>query len=75
MAKLPLRTAPYVFAFLLSGFMTFIVSGISTLVAIGPAAHFVLLWGRAWITAWVIAFPALLLVRPFVTRLVERITG
>jgi hypothetical protein len=75
MALLPRRSAPFLFAFLLSGVMTFIVSGIATFVAIGLVPPFTALWMRSWITAWVIAFPALLVIRPLVTRMVERLTG
>jgi hypothetical protein len=75
MPVLSKRYAPYLFAFLLSGFMTFIVSGIATLVAVGAAPDFLGLWGRGWITAWVIAFPALILIRPLVHRIVERLTA
>ena len=75
MAKFPKRSAPYVFAFLLSGMMTFIVSGIATLVAVGTSPAFLALWGRAWITAWAIAFPALLVIRPFVHRIVDWLTS
>jgi len=63
-----------VFAFLLSGFMTFIVSGIATFMALGASPPFVPLWARSWITAWVIAF-SLLVIRPLVHRRVERLTG
>ncbi|MEO8485825.1 MAG: DUF2798 domain-containing protein [Betaproteobacteria bacterium] len=75
MALFPHRSAPYVFAFLLSGFMTIIVSGIATLVGVGITAEFLTLWVRSWITAWVIAFPALLVVRPFVHRMANWLTG
>ena len=75
MARLPRRSAPVVFAFLLSGMMTFIVSGIAALVAAGTPPSFLALWARAWITAWIIAFPALLLIRPVVHRIVEWLTG
>ena len=71
MPLLPRRSAPFVFAFLLSGFMTFIVSGIATLVAIGLAPSFT----SVWVTAWLIAFPALTVIRPLVTRMVDRLTG
>jgi hypothetical protein len=72
---LPRRSAPFVFAFLLSGFMTFIVSGIATLVAIGLAPSFTSVWVRSRVTAWLIAFPALTVIRPLVTRMVDRLTG
>ena len=74
MAFLPRRFAPYVFAFLLSGFMTFVVSGVATLVAVGPIDGMVAIWMQGWITAWIIAFPALLVIRPFVHRLTEWLT-
>lgn len=74
MAMFPKRSAPYLFAFMLSGMMTFIVSGIATLMAVGAQPSFPGLWVRAWITAWVIAFPALIVIRPFVHRIVERLT-
>ena len=74
MAMLPRRSATYVFAILLSGFMTFVVSGVATVVATGVPAGFVALWMRAWITAWIIAFPALLVIRPMVHRLTEWLT-
>ena len=75
MAMFPKRAAPYVFAVLLTGFMTIIVAGISTFVAVGFAPRFLKLWAGAWVSAWVIAFPALLVVRPFVQRMTDRLTG
>ena len=75
MALFPRRSATFVFAFLLSGFMTFVVSGVATLVALGPIAGFVSVWLRSWITAWIIAFPALLLIRPLVHRLTDWLTA
>jgi len=74
MALLPRRSATLVFAFFLSGFMTFVVSGVATLVAIGSAPGLVAVWMRSWITAWVIALPALLLIRPLVHRLTDWLT-
>ena len=74
MALFPRRSATYVFAFLLSGFMTFVVSGVATLVAIGPIAGFASVWMRSWITAWIIAFPALLMIRPLVHKLTDWLT-
>ncbi|CAG0995830.1 hypothetical protein BURK1_02530 [Burkholderiales bacterium] len=75
MPMFPKRAAPYVFAFLLTGFMTFIVPGIATVVAAGVPPNFLGLWMGAWFSAWVIAFPALIVVRPFVQRLTERLAG
>jgi hypothetical protein len=69
------RYAPLVFAALLAGFMTFIVSGITTALNVGVPSDFVWRWLGAWLPTWGIAFPALLVVRPFVNRLVERLTA
>lgn len=53
--------------------MSFVVSGIATLKAIGPADGFVPVWMSAWAVSWAVAFPTLLLVLPFVRKLVSLI--
>lgn len=68
------RYAPYVFALLLTGGMTIIVSGITTLINIGLPRDFLLRWLSAWLPTWLIAFPVLLVMRPAVQRLTERLT-
>lgn len=67
------RYAPLLFALLLSGFMSLMVSGISTLRATGPVPGFFELWISAWLAAWLFAFPAVLLVTPLARRAVERL--
>lgn len=67
------RYAPFLFALLLSGFMSLMVSGISTLRATGPVPGFFGLWISAWLAAWLFAFPAVLLVTPLARRAVERL--
>ena len=74
MSMFPRRAAPFLFAFVLSGFMTLIVSGVVTLIALGPVAGIASVWIGAWITAWAIAFPGLIVVRPLVHRLTEWLT-
>ncbi len=54
--------------FLLSVLMTFIVSFISTLRGVGLAPDFISIWLGAWGMSWVVAFPTLLGVLPFVRR-------
>ncbi|MCI0915901.1 DUF2798 domain-containing protein [Pseudomonas stutzeri] len=67
------RYAPLLFALLLSGFMSLMVSGISTLRATGPVTGFFELWISAWLAAWLFAFPAVLVVTPLARRAVERL--
>jgi hypothetical protein len=74
MSMFPRQSAPYVFSFVLSGFMTLIVSGVVTVIALGPVTGIVPVWMGAWVTAWAIAFPALIVVRPLVHRLTEWLT-
>ena len=45
--RVPRRYAPYVFALLLTGCMTFVVSGVTTLINIGVPADFLWRWARA----------------------------
>jgi hypothetical protein len=69
------RFAPLVFAVLLTGLMTLVISGVATAINVGFPADFVARWVRAWLPNWAIACPLLLLVRPFVQRLTERLTA
>lgn len=68
------RLAPVIFGLLLSGFMSLIVSGVATLRAVGLPADFFFLWMSAWVSSWMIAFPAVLLIAPRVRRFVDRNT-
>ncbi len=67
--RLPAHWAPFVMPLLLSICMTFIVSGIATVKAVGLTDDFLGLWMGAWGVSWVIAFPVLLLVLPAVRKL------
>lgn len=72
---LPTRFLPQVQAFLLSGIMSFIMSGAVTLINLGSAPGFFGIWFRAWIVAFVIAFPTVLLVFPVARRLALKIAS
>jgi len=74
-ARIPARYAPLVFALLLTGCMTFVVSGVTTLINVGLPVDFLWRWGRAWLPTWAIAYPVMLVLRPVVQRATERITG
>ena len=67
------KYSPLLFALILSGLMSLLVSGIATFRATGPLPHFASLWLGAWLTAWLFAFPAGLLIAPLTRRAVERL--
>ena len=75
MIKLPRRFEPILFGFVLSGMMSCLVSGISTLRTLGPIAGFGHLWIAAWLTAWLVAFPAVLLAAPVTRRIVRQLVA
>jgi hypothetical protein len=70
---LPKRLEAIAFSFLLSGMMSFLVSGLATALSIGISSAFPLHWMTAWLPSWLIAFPSVLVVAPFVRRILARI--
>jgi len=62
-------------ALLLTGFMTFIVSGTISFINLGLVNNIVEIWLHAWVLAYIIAFPTLLLVSPFVQKLAMKIAS
>ncbi len=69
---IPSRFEPFVFGLILSGLMSFVVSGIATLRVTGLVPGFPGLWLGAWLTAWVFAFPVVLFIAPVARRIVSR---
>ena len=72
--KLPKSASHIATAFVLSVFMTAVISAISTIRNIGMTAKVFETWPSAWFLSWIIAFPTLLLVLPVVRRVVKAIT-
>ena len=78
--KIPKRFVPFLFPFLLSGFMTFLITGISIVRVLGNNAlvnnpgNFLQIWMKAYVSAWLVAYPILLLVIPVVRRVVNWLT-
>lgn len=68
---IPPKYAPLLFALILSGLMSLLVSAIATLRASGLVPQFTEIWLGAWLTAWLFAFPTVLLVAPLTQRLVR----
>jgi hypothetical protein len=74
MKKLPGRFANLLFAFFLTIAMVFVVTGVSTAVTVGFPADFFWRWGKAWFSAWLVAFPAAYFIAPRVRQLVSVLT-
>jgi hypothetical protein len=72
MNRLPARYELPLFALLLSGLMSLLVSGVSTVNAVGLNDNFAAKWPTAWLGSWAVAFPAVMVVAPLVRRAVAR---
>ena len=72
---IPRKFAFVLYGLILSGLMSLLVSGISTVRVSGLAPGFAGLWFSAWLTAWLVAFPVVLLAAPLTRRAVERMTA
>ena len=71
---IPARFAPIAFGFFLSMIMSAVISGVSTISAVGVSGELPAVWFRAWYSSWIIAFPAVLIVAPIARRIVGRLT-
>lgn len=71
---IPARYAPIAFGLLLSGMMSFLVSGVATIFTLGFGVEFFGQWMLAWLPSWAVAFPAILIVAPLARRIVTAIT-
>ncbi len=69
----PKKYGPVLFGLVLSGLMSLLVSGISTVRAVGMGPHWVSTWMSAWLTAWLVAFPVVLVVGPLSRRAVDAV--
>jgi hypothetical protein len=78
--KIPKHFVPFLFPFLLSGFMTLLITGISIVQVLGidnlitAPKNFLEMWIEAYVSAWLVAYPILLLVMPIVKRVVNCLT-
>ncbi len=70
---IPRRFEHIVFGLLLSGLMSFLVSGLSTVIARGVDASLPSVWLAAWLPSWMLAFPAVLVVAPYERRILRHI--
>jgi hypothetical protein len=70
MPRLPARFEHPLFAFLLSGLMSLLVSGVATWNALGWHDGFAATWQSAWLHSWLVAFPAVMVIAPLVRKVV-----
>ncbi|MEP2642540.1 DUF2798 domain-containing protein [Roseobacter sp.] len=69
---IPARYQHILFGLILSGLMSFLVSGIATLRTLGPIDGFFPVWIMTWLPSWSVAFPTVLVVAPLARRLVAK---
>lgn len=69
------RFAHLAFSFFLSGIMSFIVTGVATLRAVGFTFDVFHLWLTAWPLSWMISFPSATLVAPIARRLSDLVVA
>jgi hypothetical protein len=72
---MPKKYAPMLFGLVLSGLMSLLVSGISTFRLTGLWADLIGILTVAWLAAWAIAFPVVLLIAPLARQFVEGLTA
>jgi hypothetical protein len=72
--KVPKQYTHILFGFVMSLLMAFIMSGVLTALFVGIDQLFISHWMHAFIYAWPVAFPAVLIVSPIVRKIVLRLT-
>lgn len=72
---IPAHFAPLLFGFILSGLMSWLVSGVAISRNVGFGDGLMQLWLNAWLPSWLIAFPTVLVLAPLARRIVSRVVG
>jgi anti-sigma factor RsiW len=70
---IPAKYTHIAFGFFLSLIMSGLISGVSTVSALGVAALFSGIWIKAWASSWIVAFPSVLVVAPIARGIVGRL--
>jgi len=63
----------YIFSLLVTMFMSFVISGVLVVINLGIINNFLFIWLSAWLKAWLVAFPSVLLIIPFVRKVMVKI--
>lgn len=64
------RYERFIFSFILSLFMAGLMSMIITWLNLGLVENFIYIWGQAYWKSFIIAFPIVILITPYVKKLV-----
>ena len=70
---IPAKFEQRVFQFMLTGIMTFFVSGAVTLINLGTSGFEFLIWMKAWAPTWPIAFVVILFAAPMASKIAKKI--
>ncbi|MEM8652592.1 MAG: DUF2798 domain-containing protein [Pseudomonadota bacterium] len=70
---IPAKYEIRVFQFLLTGLMTFFVSGAVTLINLGFSGFEFMIWMKAWAPTWPVAFVVIIFAAPIAQRLSKSI--
>ncbi|MCI5096274.1 MAG: DUF2798 domain-containing protein [Rhodobacteraceae bacterium] len=72
---IPARYSQALFGLILSGLMSFIVTCVASVKAVGLGAHTFGAWMGAWSLSWPIAFAVVLVAAPRVRKLVSKLVA
>ena len=68
---IPARYEMLLFQFLISGMMSCLVSGMVSFINLGTDGFEFMLWFEAWLIAWSIAFPTIVVMSPAIRLLTK----
>ncbi|WP_170019679.1 DUF2798 domain-containing protein [Campylobacter sp. RM16190] len=70
---IPIKFYKFVLAFIMSLFMSFLMSGVLLYINLGIIDRFLILWAEGWFKAFVVAYPSVIFIMPFATKLTKKI--
>jgi len=71
---IPARYSKVLFGIIMSGMMSFLISGVSTFRGLGLNAEAVAAWLSGWPIAWAVSCPIVAVVAPLSQRIVTALT-
>lgn len=70
---IPAKYEIRVFQFMLTGLMTFFVSGAVTLINLGMDGFLLSSWMQGWMTTWPVAFVVIIFAAPVAQKIAKRL--